>query len=448
MGPLTRRTGRDKPQRQAGAVRVGFALVISLGVGLLTAAVRTTPPAHPSLSDPEPGAQNDSGSKPFRLVGEPTIRVGIRVGAESVVLSSPAGLHIFDGQRGSPLGRVDPSESLRIAADGRMLSVAEGKAFLVNTTAAALIKPAGPDARIFVDGKPYRGFAEVLAGEGDRVTAIGVLGLEDYLLGVVPLEIGSRGPEEAAAVAAQAVAARTYAVSHLGGHAELGFDVYGSVEDQVYGGIEAEREAATRAVRETAGVILVYDGAPIRAMYHSTCGGRTAAVEEVLDREPAPYLRSVSDRSPEGTDWCSESPRYRWTSVFSTEDLNGRVREAVGRRFGVTGASLGRLEHLVAVQRTESGRIQELAFRGPGFDLVLSRLEIRQALTDTEGSILNSTAFAIFERGDGLVELHGRGYGHGAGLCQWGAIGRARAGQSYVQILRAYYPGAEPLQAY
>jgi SpoIID/LytB domain protein len=80
-------------------------------------------------------------------------------------------------------------------------------------------------------------------------------------------------------------------------------------------------------------------------------------------------------------------------------------------------------------------------------DLVLSRLDIRRALPH-EGRILNSTDFQIAQRSDGLVELKGRGYGHGAGMCQWGAIGRARAGQTYEEILATYYPGAVLVNAY
>lgn len=394
------------------------------------------------------GAAGAARGKPLPQTGEPQVRVGIRVGAESVTLSSSAGLRILDGPTGAALGRTGPSEPLRIEAEGRFFAVDAGSAFLLSTTSSARLEAAVPGTPILIDGEPYRGSVEVRVGDEDGVTAIGILALEDYLLGVVPLEIGRRSPEEAAAVAAQAVASRTYTVSHLGGHADQGFDVYGSVEDQAYGGMAVEREETTRAVRETAGVVLLHDGVPIRAMYHSTCGGRTAAVEEVLDRDPAPYLQSVSDRSPDGTDWCAASPRYRWTSVFGREDLNGRVRAEVGRRFGVPGGSLGDIDGLVVVGKTETGRVRELAFRGPGLDLVLSRLEIRQALTDGEGQILSSTDFVVVNRGDGLVELQGRGYGHGAGMCQWGAIGRARAGLSYEQILQAYYLGAELVQAY
>ena len=132
----------------------------------------------------------------------------------------------------------------------------------------------------------------------------------------------------------------------------MGFDVFGTVEDQAYGGMAAEREESTRAVRETAGRILTFDGLPIRAMYHSTCGGRTAPVEDVLDRDAAPYLRSVSDRAPDGTDYCAISPRYRWTETLSPAELNGRVRSQVRRIFGASADDTGEILGLRVAERT------------------------------------------------------------------------------------------------
>jgi len=310
-----------------------------------------------------------------------------------------------------------------------------------------LVTPLGSADPLHVGGKPYRGRVEVRTTGRGRVSAINELPLEEYLLGVVPLEIGPREPEELAAVEAQAVAARTYAVAQLGGQGEMGFDLFGSVEDQAYGGMAVEREEATEAVRRTAGRILLFDGRPIRAYYHSTCGGRTAAVEEVLDREPAPYLQSVSDQAPDGSYYCEASPRFRWDVTWSRAELDSVARAGLATAFGLSPNELGAVEHLEVVRRTPSGRVGELAFEGPGMDMVLSRLAIRFAL-QRNGRILESTDFDVIPGADGLVELSGRGYGHGAGMCQWGAIGRARAGQTYERILATYYPGAVLVKAY
>ena len=375
------------------------------------------------------------------------VRIGLAVDKESVNLSSPGGLRLEDALTGQPAGRVAPGGVMVASADGSVLNLEGDLSEVPAGVPSVRVHPARGDAAVHVDGKPYRGSAELRVVADGRVSAINELPLEDYLLGVVPLEIGPRDPEEVAAVEAQAVAARTYALAQLGGQGEIGFDLFGTVEDQAYGGMAAERDESTRAVRRTAGKILLFEGRPIRAYYHSTCGGRTAAIEEVLDRPPAPYLQSVPDQGPDGTDFCSASPRYRWTVVWSPEQLDSVSRTGLAAHFGVAASDLGRVQALEVAGRTPSGRVRDLSFRGVGIELVLSRLDIRRALPH-DGRILNSTDFSIIERGGGLVELDGRGYGHGAGMCQWGAIGRARAGQGFEEILSTYYPGAVLVNAY
>lgn len=116
--------------------------------------------------------------------------------------------------------------------------------------------------------------------------------------------------------------------------------------------------------------------------------------------------------------------------------------------FGTEAAELGRLDRVRITEWTPSGRVRAVAFAGPGAEVEVERLDIRFALRDADGGILGSTDFEIVPRDDGGLELHGRGYGHGAGMCQWGAIARARAGQTYEHILAVYYPGAELTQVY
>lgn len=387
----------------------------------------------------EPAARDVSG---------PPVRVGIAVASDGpLALGSTGGLRLLDAQSGEPLLELDGPADVRVERLGEGVRLVAGEERTDAGGFAVRAEPLG-DAPVTLGGSPYRGVIDVYAVEAAGLNAVNELPLEDYLLGVVPIEIGPRGPDELAAVAAQAVAARTYAVAHLRAREEMGFDVFGTVEDQAYGGIAAERDESTRAVRETAGRILMYDGLPIRAMYHSTCGGRTAAVEEVLDRAPAPYLRSVPDRAPDGTDYCAISPRHRWTETLSTDDLNGRVAAQVRRIFGAGPEETGGLVGLRIAERTPGGRVSALALRGRRAEFVLERLDIRIALQNDEGRILGSTHFDLAVRPDGEIELHGRGFGHGSGMCQWGAIGRARAGHDWPSILATYYPGAELVSVY
>lgn len=378
---------------------------------------------------------------------EPVLRVGVRVGVSSVEVGSASGLHLSDAQTGFSIGAVGPGETLRISREGSGLSASGNQLRGAGTVHVLRVETSG-EAPVTIDGSPYRGRFELLAVEDSLVTAVNILPLEEYLRGVVPLEIGPRTREELAAIEAQAVAARTYAVSHLDGHEEMGFDLFGTVEDQVYGGIDAERPESNEAVRATAGRILTYDGLPIRAYYHSTCGGRTAAIDEVIDRPGAPYLQSVSDRAPDGSDWCAISPRYRWTSVWSGDELNGPVRDELARMFGERSGELGPIDGFRVTDHTESGRVFSVAFFGPGSQFVLERLDIRFALRDLDGRILGSTDFDVVSEADGVFEVHGRGFGHGAGMCQWGAIARARAGQTSAEILGTYYPGTRLSRVY
>jgi stage II sporulation protein D len=376
------------------------------------------------------------------------IRVGVAVAAEGPLqVRSATGLHILDALTNELLLTSAGPAELEVAREGEDVRVSRSSGPVVAEAVAVRFEPAG-DKPITLDAIPYRGAMDVFAVEPEGLNAVNDLPLEDYLLGVVPIEIGPRGEDELAAVAAQAVAARTYAVAHLRAREEMGFDVFGSVEDQAYGGLAAERPESTRAVRETVGQILMYGGLPIRAMYHSTCGGRTSPVEEVLDRAPAPYLQSVSDRAPDGTDYCAASPRYRWVDTLRSPDLNGRVREQVERIFGTTASHTGDIVDLRVSRRTPSGRVEALAVRGTHSEFVLERLDIRIALQNEAGRILGSTDFEVVRASGGSIELHGRGFGHGSGMCQWGAIGRARAGQDWQTILATYYPGAKLVSVY
>lgn len=140
-----------------------------------------------------------------------------------------------------------------------------------------------------LNGKAYRGKLEVFVNSRGTLTVVNVVPMEDYLLGVVPNELGLPSLE---AQKAQAVAARTYAVANVGGYASQGFDMLPTVWSQVYRGVSSENSRATQAVRETSGIVATYKGKPINALYTSTCGGRTENSGNIFDFDE-PYLRGV-----------------------------------------------------------------------------------------------------------------------------------------------------------
>ena len=333
-------------------------------------------------------------------------------------------------------------EETRSAINGQIVRIAIATAG--SYRGPRVVRSTDNNSFVTWNGKRYRGEL-VISSTDSGFLVVNRLPLESYLRGVVPLEIGNRKPEEHAAVEAQAVAARSYSYLHL--IPARAYDMMSTVQDQVYGGVDAEKPVSDAAVVTTDGLVVMYAGKVINTPYHSTCGGSTAAVHEVWYKEPdQPYLRSVSDRIP-GTDrfYCDSSPRFRWTSGFTGESLRGVLEKYLAAYTSAPKGSLGRITGVYEQGRTESDRVAALRVDTDRGSYTLRGNDIRFVLRSPNGDILNSTYFtaeATITGGEvsGLT-LRGGGYGHGIGMCQWGAIGRARAGQDYQTILSTYYPG-------
>jgi stage II sporulation protein D len=273
------------------------------------------------------------------------------------------------------------------------------------------------------------------------------LPVEDYLRGVVPLEIGRLGARDSAAVQAQAVAARSYAYVRLLDPTPRAFDLRATTASQVYGGVDAEHAVASAAVDATRGLVLRYEGRVVDAPFFSTCGGSTADAGEVWSAGGAGYLRRVSDRiGASERFYCENGPRFRWTRTLSVAQLDVALAEYLGRYVSVPASGPGSVRAIAIQQRTESGRVASIAIETDRGRFPVRGDDIRSVLRARGGEPLSSTYFSLapeYDR-DGLIRsltLRGQGYGHGVGLCQWGAIGRARAGQSFRTILSTYYPG-------
>lgn len=291
-------------------------------------------------------------------------------------------------------------------------------------------------------GRRYRGELRFVATD-TAILVLNILALDDYLRGVVPIEIGPRRPDESAAVEAQAIAARSYTIVRAMEGVMREFDLTSRATDQVYGGAEVESAVSDAAIRATSGLVLTFAGRVVRAPYHATCGGTTAAPTEVWQGRGEAYLRSIADR-PAGSDrpWCSIAPRYNWERVIDPQSLTEALRRA-GRPTDAAAIRMVRAESM-----TPSGRVAVLAIDTDRGTVRLKGNEMRFALRGVGGEILNSTYFSLepILKRDGRLEqltLRGRGNGHGVGMCQWGAIGRARAGMDARAILAAYFPGTE-----
>jgi len=272
--------------------------------------------------------------------------------------------------------------------------------------------------------------------------------VESYIAGVVGPEIGPRRSDELNAVLAQAVVSRSFAIRNRGRWETFGFDAYADTRDQVYLGVAVETAQAWDAVRKTAGQVLTYDGAVIDAYFHSTCGFSTAGVDEAFaTARGRPYLRPVSDDRGGGHHYCDISPRFRWREEWDGPKLRAILSRTLPNVTPLSGDGLQRITDVSVSRKTRSGRVAELRIVFERGDIRIPGPEVRAVLRPDAERLLSSAAFQLtVTKANGEVTrlvAAGAGSGHAVGMCQWGAIGRARAGQDYREILRTYFPGTK-----
>lgn len=285
--------------------------------------------------------------------------------------------------------------------------------------------------------------------EGDCITAVNCIGMENYLLSVISSEMKSSSSLEL--LKAHAVISRSWLLARMeerksGGAApHREFDVCADDHCQRYQGLAmAVGESVRRAIDQTWGQVLRYRGALCDTRYSKCCGGRTELYSTCWEDKDFPYLQSVEDRFCD-CEYSEILPQvlndydmrtmdfHDWTVKYSREELSALVH----RR---TGVDYGEILSLEPVERGPSGRIKYLRINGTKHSAVIGKeLAIRRALSETH---LKSSAFEVTVDGDFFV-LRGRGWGHGVGLCQIGAAVMASEGYDYRQILSHYYVGAE-----
>jgi stage II sporulation protein D len=428
-----------RPAAAAAPTARRFFLLVAIGA---LAGCRPAPPSSSPAPQPAPVPV---------LPAEPIVRVGVALGDTALGLASGDRWWIHEAGSSRPIAVVEGG------ADWRVVKLPFETSLRLRRPDGWLSEPhLGPLEAASLGGAPmraggvaYPGTLEVSLRPDGTLTAVNVVPLEIYLEGVVPKELGRPGLEAWQAQLAQAVAARTYALKRLGSRSELGFDVYGSVLDQAYQGLPATADSlAVRAVRTTRGEVLLYNGYLIDAFYHSTCGGHTARVEETFDFPPAPYLTAVSDALPDGSGyWCQGSRYFRWSATWTSAELDAMMRRNLPAVVPLPPEGPGSLVDVALESSTPEGRALSVAVRTTTGRFVVAEDAIRTLFADSTGRILYSTQFLFRPEhvGTRLISLTlvGGGWGHGIGMCQVGAMGRARAGWDYGRILAAYYPGTE-----
>ncbi|MCQ2119550.1 MAG: SpoIID/LytB domain-containing protein [Bacteroidales bacterium] len=310
---------------------------------------------------------------------------------------------------------------------------------------------------------------------GDSLTAVNIVGVEDYLLSVISSEMKSTASLEF--LKAHAVISRSWVMSRILGRPSKGsrrstcmvsdkeiirwfdqedhslFDVCADDHCQRYQGCTmAVGETVRTAVEQTWGQVLEYEGRICDARFSKCCGGVSETFGTCWEDASHPYLQALPDtpdHSAEEKPFCDTSDEailsqvlndydletrdfFRWTVEYDRKSLSELIRARSGIDFGT-------IRDLVPVERGGSGRISRLLIKGDAAELVVGKeLMVRRWLSPSH---LKSSAFDVSWSGDNLV-LQGKGWGHGAGLCQIGAAVMASRGYSYSQILEHYYPGS------
>lgn len=497
-------------------------------VGLAAFGVRTPPMAEPPqrpapvLVPVRPAAfHDDPGTiKPSEMLAlsgrrapEATFRVLLTdpLTDGALRVTCPSGLLIEDADTHALIAQVPGGAkySVFLSPDGRALTGPGG----TDLPAARIrIEPVSPDTPMDIGRRSYLGALEVSLGD-NGLDVVNEVRQEDYIVGVVAGEAARGFPLEA--LKAQAVAARTYALSQMGNRGPS-VDVVDTVADQVYTGADVAWPEVREAVASTAGQVLTWKGKPIIAYFSADCGGYTRTnMAAGLGKGPLPYLKAVKDVDANGVDYCATSPSHTWSRRLTAEDILPKLNAAWGTS----------IESLKAIHLTRvysDGRVGEVSVAGlgplpppppavkvakaperepvpgggeadgtkpeasekpasetkpdaPADDAADSsaptpnaskadgaasqapapakaapapeRPKIARSLRAFDfrkivgTSTLRSQIFSAAPDGDGAWLFSGRGYGHGVGMCQWGAAGMAKEGIAYERILHHYYTG-------
>lgn len=409
----------------------------------------------------------------------PLIRVGLWEGQRSLSLSSDSGFVVLDkGQQ---------KIASYTAGEKVFLNIKDGKLSDGSKNISGLelqLQPLAADGVIIVNNRPYRGRLLLQWNTVSGMQVVNLLDVEQYLYSIVPGEMPSAWHMEA--LKAQSVAARSFAMAGFNAHRSAGYDVCATTHCQVYTGCQTETERARQAVDATAGLILLYKGQAVTAVFHSSSGGWTEDSQDIWARD-VPYLRSVED-------YDVGTPNFKWEKKFSPESLAQRLNES-GYIVGTLRAlELSKLNYggVNSHDRTKRGRLKEMRFIGDQGSITLSgervrdMLGLKSTLFDIELEVpsvrqlevevgnmsrkqidINLPPYKettgwptdresirrLSGRNGEMVVITGYGFGHGLGMSQWGAKQMAEKvpetdTKYFAAILNHYYTDVQLRKIY
>ena len=380
------------------------------------------------------------------------IHVKIGPNRSSVTLASPTGIY----KNGQYLGNTTTVTGNNVSGSDKFSS------------------PAG---YVTVQGKDYRGCVRFISN-GSSLATVNIVDVEDYVKGILPKEIGASTTMEALKV--QAVISRSFAYANWNKFEKQGYNLDDTSASQAYAGMSVETDNTNKAVDDTRGEVLYYGSDVANTIFHATSGGVTESIEDVWGGNGVPYLRSMADP------YSIKTNHSEWSAIYKKAELN-RIFPEVGDVCGIR-----------VLKRSSSGRIKRLVVEGSRgtkemtgnqFRMRMGSIKLKSTQFQTrplEGEAQATAVTAITANGtapvtqqhaitsDGLVAVdvqniltadgiqsietqdhsmdsymaisgdttfYGRGYGHGVGLSQYGAINMAENGMGYRDILAYYYPG-------
>lgn len=397
-------------------MRLSFQKIILLVVALLTV------PGH-ALFAAHSGAGNNG----------PLIRIAVAKDIESVTIKMSGAYEISD-----PLTRVILEKDLGFGPAIVKKGAAGLKLGDQELTVQRVRFNCVRDVGVVAGGKErrYRGVVDVLLLADGKLLVINQLEVEDYIKGVLYHEVSNRWPIEALKV--QAVAARSYAFTQMQANVKKDFDVTNDIYSQVYGGRTSERYRTNLAVDATNGQVLMFQGKVLPTYFHATCGGHTEDAVELWPKQSLAPLKGVR------CIYCRESPHYFWKRNVRLKDIQDKLV--------AKGYDIGLIEDISVTKRNNSERILSLLITDrTGKQMAISGKDFREIVGP---NLIRSNNYFIVMQGY-YCDFIGKGWGHGVGMCQWGAQGMSEQGFTYDKILQFYYPGstisvakADPVKAF
>ena len=345
------------------------------------------------------------------------VRIAIIRDSPSFSLSINSPCSIFDSNSGAMLYRANALKEAKVCVSDSKIKIDDANFELTRLK----ITP-DTEGAIQINGRWFRGLIEVIIKKENKLLVVNILDLEDYIKGVLYHEVSHFWPMEA--LKAQAVVSRTYALSQVKNSKDLDYDLTTDFFTQMYGGRTSEKFRTNLAVNQTIGQILNYQNQIFPTYYHATCGGHT---------EDAANLWNIKLKPLEGVgcDFCRNSPHFKWHNKICLEKISKQLSDK--------GFKVGKLKDIKIKEKNSSGRISKLELISMFGKASISGKEFRLIAGP---SLIRSTNFDV-KIENGLADFSGFGWGHGVGLCQWGAYFMSKEGKDYKEILQYYYPGSE-----